>query len=736
MIPSAARSPPLVTSSPPTRLLCPNPCSPLSALRVRHRSETVYDDEGRVAAQRANIVQVEDAAGTLIAIDDSAVQTTSYGYDPFGNRTTTTFTDGSYIIVRYDDFGRQTAEMQQTDGLYLVDWSGAANAFIVSGWDTDGDGQPDPTQPPDSLDIGTPIPTRVFEYGSQSRLSAVILPAVEHPDPSIGFVHPRYEYTYNAQGHLVGIRDNVYQIGSDIYYAHGGDANDFSEHYDTRLTWFTFNAQGRQLTRTLPLGVRDEFGITLPEQLPFPETDAARLPFTEYFAYNDLGQQALHVSFEGIVPQFLYDDSLGGSGRLLEKPFFDSLDTYYADPPESGEVWTYTHDAFGRQTHVAAYLRDAGTGLLEPARTESNTYDLLGQLIMVASTEGTIHYQYDHLGRLTRTYTGGEDTGGIPDALDGIAVTDTRYSYDALGRLDAVTVTERFDQPLATPEVTDYVYDLIGNLAQVRLPNGVIADYQYDDLNRLELLRHFRDINSSGAYEAGVDAVLAEFDYDLLPDGRRAGVTEKIWLDDGNGFFDPSELAETRIDWTYDGVGRLVRESYDSHDNSLDYVTDYLFDLVGNRLFKLTDTDPDWVALGEGLPTSAGRRSPDLALGWAKVSRPRPRLGEGLPTSPDQTIGYTYDLNDRLLTETKDAAGTANDRHTVYGYDATQQTSKTVYAGLNHRRTISSADHPGGLSAQVGGRAGHQSTQQPSEYHAHARAPPNAYPSDLDAAVR
>ncbi len=545
-------------------------------------------------------------------------------------------------------------------------------SLIVSGWDADGDGQPDPTQPPDSLDIGTPIPTKVFEYDHQSRLSAVILPAVEHPDPTIGFVHPRYEYTHDAQGNLVGIRDNAYQVGSDIYYAHGGTANDFTEHYDTRLTWFTFDVNGRQLTRTLPLGVREEFATTLPDQLPFPETDAARLPFTEYFAYNDLGQQTLHVSFEGIVTAFVYDDFSGSGGRLLEKQFFTGLDAYHAAPSEPDELWSFSYNAFGRQTHVAAYLRDAGTGLLEPARTESNSYDSLGQLIMLASTEGTIHYEYDHLGRHTRTYTGGEDTGGIPDALDGIAVTDTRYSYDALGRLDAITVTERFDQPLATPEVTKYLYTLMGNLAQVRLPNGVIADYQYDDLNRLELLRHFRDINSSGAYEAGVDALLAEYAYDLLPDGRRAGVTEKIWLDaDEDGIFDPSELAGTRIDWTYDPVGRLVRESYDSHDDSLDYVTDYLFDLVGNRLFKLTDTDPDWVA-----------------------------LGEGLPTSPDQSVAYSYDINDRLLVETAATwdGGTLawiTDRTTVYEYgpnadptegiggNHTMQTRKTVWGGTD-----------------------------------------------------
>ena len=106
-----------------------------------------------------------------------------------------------------------------------MDWSAAANSFIVSGWDADGDGQPDPTQPPDSLDIGTPIPTKVFEYGSQGRLSAVILPTVEHPDPAIGAVHPRYEYTYGAQGNHVGIRDNVYQVGgASVLEVHGAVA--------------------------------------------------------------------------------------------------------------------------------------------------------------------------------------------------------------------------------------------------------------------------------------------------------------------------------------------------------------------------------------------------------------------------------------------------------------------------------------------------------------------------------
>jgi YD repeat-containing protein len=48
-------------------------------------------------------------------------------------------------------------------------------------------------------------------------------------------------------------------------------------------------------------------------------------------------------------------------------------------------------------------------------------------------------------------------------------------------------------------------------------------------------------------------------------------------------------------------------------------------------------------------------------------------------TAVDEAITYDYDLNDRLLTELKDVAGWADDRLTVYGYDDTQQVSKSVH---------------------------------------------------------
>jgi RHS repeat-associated protein len=173
-----------------------------------------------------------------------------------------------------------------------------------------------------------------------------------------------------------------------------------------------------------------------------------------------------------------------------------------------------------------------------------------------------------------------------------------------------------------------------------RFPNGIVSDYTYDQLNRLEDLTQFRDADDDGIFDAGEDLV-AQYAYILLANGRRSGVTETD--DDAN---------TTQIDWFYYDLGRLTREVYDSSvDDTLDFAADYLFDLVGNRHSKLTDHQPS-----------------DMAA-----------YRSGGAMSADETVSYDYDANDRLLTETKDADGTANDRHTVYGYDATQQTSKNVY---------------------------------------------------------
>ncbi len=117
---------------------------------------------------------------------------------------------------------------------------------------------------------------------------------------------------------------------------------------------------------------------------------------------------------------------------------------------------------------------------------------------------------------------------------------------------------------------------------------------------------------------------------------------------------------EANIRACLESVADLVSEIVIADTDSRDYTADYLLDLVGNRREKNVDTDPT-AQLLTGYRSGTAMASGDV----------------------DEATAYTFDANDRLLTETKDVAGgTADDRLTEYEYgdsdEKTQQTKKTV----------------------------------------------------------
>ena len=444
-------------------------------------------------------------------------------------------------------------------------------------------------------------------------------------------VHPRYEYTYDKYGNQTSIRDNIVQVDptdeDTIYYDHDGIAGD-----DTRVTQFAHNEFGQQVARTLPLGVQNGSG------------------FVETSSYNDNGQLELSIDFAGRHTVFTYDTL----GRLETKEYFPDAATWNNGTGTPTETVSYTYNSLGGLEDTD----DSANGLT------NNTYDAQGRLTQVISPEGIVNYEYDPVsGRLERTYTGTADPDETSIASDGKAVTDTRYEYDILGRLSKVSVHERNDTPLDTPEDTLYTYDLLGNLDTVTLSSGVVSDYIYDELGRLTELTHFEPEDGSGDPNSYEDNdVLGMFEYELLLDGRRAGVDET------------DDLGQvTQIDWFYDNLGRLTGEAYDSHDDSLDFIDEYRFDLVGNRLQKLTHNQPMAAELDAYLTDRT--------------------------FTPDEAIDYEYDANDRLLVEELDTGADGTIEKTTlyeygpnadftdpadpYGGDHTEQTKKTVWQGTD-----------------------------------------------------
>jgi hypothetical protein len=150
-------------------------------------------------------------------------------------------------------------------------------------------------------------------------------------------------------------------------------------------------------------------------------------------------------------------------------------------------------------------------------------------------------------------------------------------------------------------------------------------------MNRLVKLTNFADKNNNGIIDSG--ELVSKFGYTLDSQGRKIHADET---------FNVSGTEKTsKIDWTYDTAGRLIREVFDHYDDMLDQTQEWEYDLVGNRTLQ-------------------------------KLDKGNNSIWEAFTT-------YDYDVNDRLLTEIFDDLTVANkDRITEYRYDHTQQTYKSV----------------------------------------------------------
>ena len=569
-------------------------------------TETIYNDDGSV---RRTI----GAEGQL----------TDYEYDSIGRQVATTgpevVIDGVTVRLRsetdYDAQGRavrqRTNIKQITNGTpddltddtidasaaqetthefdsrgNLIRTTYADNSFIEMTYDDRGRKLSETNQ------MGL---TRTFSYDDQGRLAGVTLPDLDGNAATTNDIAV-YQYGYDAFGNQSLLVDP-----------------------NGRETRWSFDDYGREVSRTLPLGFGADGIQGTADDGVLPEGD-----FKEHKEYDSRGRLSLHTSFEGVVTQYIYDDDplltvTNPAGRLAEKRFYDDATAYANGSGTPSETWSYTYDAFGRERTVT---QTAGAASL----TVTNTYDDQGLLVSVSSPAGVIGYSYDNLGRRTQTavYLAGQNP-----FIDTPQRT-TSFTYDALGRL--ASVTEDRDASVTTDALleTEYAYDLLGNLDRTLLPNGILEDYEYDSLNRLDKLTHYKtDGTPADLADLSDNSKVAEFDYTVRADGKRTDLLETFWENSGG------TAVTNTFAWQYDNLGRLVSEALDSTDDALDFTTIYSYDLTGNRKQVTRDTDRDGII--------------------------------------DETIDYTHDANDRLKTET-----VVGGRTTTYSYDRTQQTGKTV----------------------------------------------------------
>jgi RHS repeat-associated protein/uncharacterized repeat protein (TIGR01451 family) len=578
-------------------------------------TKTVYDERGRVVRTERYadvVIDIVTTAGStrgvFVSSATTPLSTSTSVYDSLGRMTESGSTGYATSKQTYDRLGRVTRD-ESWDGTTLLSWTETtydAAGRAVTGKDAlghvtrtqyDGDGRAaavfyaDGTMTRTEYDrLGRKVADvdqlgRRTEYGydAQGRLTEVRQPAV--PDPLNGgaLTVPVTAYAYDDYGKRTQTTD-----------ARG------------RVTRWTYDQYGQQLTRTLP--------------------DVAGQPTAvESMTYNGYGQVLTHTDFKGQVTKYFYDTDPGRVdpqnpslrlGRMTAAEYYVN-----AGASAPAETVQYRYDDKGRRDKVI----DSVSG------TTGYDYDGEGRLLRVVGPAGlaqTINYAYDPAtGQQTRMWTD---------------QSETQYAYDKLGRLQAVTLVKRDGAALANPEQTGYAFDPVGNLTGVTQKVGtavvLTSTLGYDLLNR----------RTSHVNKDGLNNTLSNFAYTRLADGSIATLSEAVKQPDGS-------TVSTTTSYTYDALGRLTREQVDTAGTADDYTADYTLDLVGNRTKKLTTKGSGAVERVEGAFDARDRLVQELFYNSA--------VGGTLTN----TLAYGYDANGSLTSRTARAGGSLSQTWGVRG---------------------------------------------------------------------
>ena len=427
------------------------------------------------------------------------------------------------------------------------------------------------------------------------------------------------QYGYDANGNKTSITGPDGRTTTYTYDALNRLAS--TQYPDGSTSSQTYDTFGRKLSQTDQNGTVTSYGYDAKGELTSVTQTLNGNSLVTQYAYDEVGNKISQTDAQGRVTSWGYDDAGHVTSRTLPS---GETESFVYD----GNSNLTSHTDFNGQT--TRYAFDSSNRviakILPNARQVTTTYFPSGQIATVSDQNGTTSYQYDAQDRLTLMQS---PSGNLAYAYDAngnrVQLTSpqgtTSYQYDEINRLVAVTGPDG--------KQTRYGYDAAGNRASVSYPNNVTTTYAYDSDNRLTQITHTRTSDNM---------VLASYQYMLDTAGQRTQVTES-----------QAGTVTRQLNYTYDGLYRLTQEQLQvpvSGALTTTRTTSWTYDNTGNRLTQ-TVTIP---ALGS-------------APGSTTVS------------------SYTYDSDDRLLTEIASING-AQTQSITYAYDSNGNTiSKSVTVG-------------------------------------------------------
>jgi RHS repeat-associated protein len=386
-----------------------------------------YNQWGQVTSvtdQQGNVTtNTYDSNGNLISTTDPSGGVTQYQYDSKGNVTSVTTPLGQVTTMTYDQYGNPATVTDPTGSVSTLTYDISGN--MLSQTDALGN-------------------TTTFEYNVQNQLVNVIdsqgnetsytydadgnRTSAMDANENVTF----YEYNYNNQPvRVTDPLDNVttYTYGSTGCPSCGGGTDKLTSVTDANnhIIRYQYDPSGRLSTMTDQLGN------------------------IETYAYDLNGNLITLTDRKGQVTSYIYD-SLNRMTRAT-----------YAD----GSYTTYAYDSTDKVTTIT----DSISGTITYTYSTANSGMPVGKVINETTSQGSISYTYDTIGRRTSMTATGQPA--------------VYYTYDLNNRLTDINTTIN-----GVNAGFSLSFDALGRRTEITLPNGLMTNYTYDNASRLLNLEH------------------------------------------------------------------------------------------------------------------------------------------------------------------------------------------------------------------------------------------------------
>jgi len=387
---------------------------------------------------------------------------------------------------------------------------------------------------------------------------------------------------------------------------------------------------------------------------------------------------------------------------------------YVNSTNENGWKTQQIYDGLGRLITTERFLNGA------PYANQTSAYNGMNQATTRTDALGNrFTYQYDAVGRIsTTTKPDGNSTWAFYNTLASWARFSDEYGnqrcaiYDRLGRL--ISVIEKADYNCQAGIVTNYFYDLVGDLTKVTNANQQSTSYAYDNLKRLTQKSFADGTTEAYAYDNignavkkvdqnGLNTLLS---YDTLNRPTTISycgsqVTSQSYTYDSNGNIVSLQNQNATVSYSYDARNRVLNET-DSINPSTRQVVNIGCSSASasttggiSRTYTVAFTYAGETVSTIAYPTTTGT-SQDITVGYAYDTLGRvlnvTRLGtstyyartftyykndqmKGFQFGNNLIANYTYDRLSRPLTTSLTGTTTMN---LVYGYNKTGTVSSVT----------------------------------------------------------